>query len=85
MSGFLAGRWVSPTITGPRVLVVDGIEFRIPEDAEVKTVTASGMRTIAHVLHDREVIVLSARGQFDESVADARARAVPNTWAMIAS
>ena len=85
MSGFLAGRWVQPTITGTRTLVIDGVEFHIPEDAEVKTVTASGMRTVAHVRHDREVIVLSAQGQFDESIADARSRATANNWSEIAA
>lgn len=79
----LAGKWGAPTIDGPRILAVDGIEFHIPEDADVKFVSA-GRVTIAHVRVFGFVIVLSAQGQLIEAEADARARAAGHNWGHIA-
>lgn len=80
----LAGKWGAPTIDGPRILAVDGVEFHIPEDADVKFVSA-GRLTIAHVRVFGFVGVLSARGQLLETEAEARARAQGHNWRAIAA
>lgn len=78
-----AGRWSTPTITGPRVIEINGVEFHIPEAVPVKIVTASQGIEIAHVKIGDRVVVLSAHGQLVENEAASRYRALKEPWRSI--
>lgn len=79
----LAGRWGAPTISGPRVIELDGVEFGVPIDVPVKIVSASNNIHVAHVKIGPRVIVLSAHGQLVEDDAAARHRALKEPWRSI--
>ena len=77
------GRWIEPTIDGPRRVLIDGVSFSIPEDALVKIVNASGRLHFGHIKHAGRVTVLSRFGQLDESDEMARTRAIGAQWGAI--
>lgn len=79
----LAGEWSVPTIDGPRRLVVDDIEYGLPErgKCDIKLVSASGGYSLAHVRIGTRAYVFSRFGQFVEDDAAARSRAA--SWSRI--
>ena len=75
----LAGAWGVPTLEGGRLLHVDGCEYPVPQNAQVKIVDA-GRFEIAHVRVGIRVFVFCRLGQLVEDDAEARARALPSAW-----
>lgn len=85
----LAGEWGTPTIDGPREIVVGGYTYAIPEDAEVRVVTGVRGIKLIHVRHARPegrghmVTVLAEGRQLLEDEWAAAARAAHTSWAAL--
>ena len=75
----LIGTWAPATLEGERVIVVDGVDFKVPEDAVVKIVHGSRFE-IAHAKVGREVFVFSKHGQLVEDELQRRSRAMPHNF-----
>lgn len=80
----LAGQWHPSTLEGPREVVLNGVSFAVPDDAEVKIVRANHFE-IGHVRIGGRVVILSELGQLDESDTDATMRASAVAWRLIAA
>lgn len=79
----VAGRWVEPTLTGPRSVTIEGVTYSLPDGVVCRLVTA-GKVTFLHAKVGREVFVLCPRlGMLDESPDERRARAFPNHWSAV--
>ena len=78
----VAGRWGEPTFDGPRRVTIDGREFSIPANAELKLITGSRGLQFGHVrLRDPlSVVVLCRLGQLEEGDDDAAERASDRAW-----
>ena len=77
-------RWIEPSITGARRVLVDGVSFSVPEDAELQLVKSSRMDFLHVRIHRSRVYVLSRYGQLDEDDAAAQSRATATNWRMVA-
>jgi hypothetical protein len=82
----LAGKWTEePTITGDRLLLLNGQQLHIPEKSTVKLVHTGLHGDIAHVKVGVRVFVFSRYGQLVESDLASKARAGSTAWYSIAA
>lgn len=73
-------RWRAPSIEGDRVVFFDGVVHRVPADADLKLVGASGGRQFLHVRTEGRVVVLSREGELDEPTHVQRRHARKDDW-----
>jgi len=75
--------WGEPTVCGSRRVLVDGVGFEVPEDAELRLVRGSRGIAFLHVRTQGRAYVLSRFGQLLEDETRSALRASKTAWEQI--